>query len=233
MDLIKKIGMALLLTFALVAPVSAGTAILSWTANTETDLAGYKLYQGTASGVYGTPLDVGNVVTRTLPGLADGTYFWVLTAYDADGNESGFSLEVTKTFTTVPPPPATFTLVASTPPTTLSWGAVSGAGRYEILWGDTPGSYFGSQDRGLNLTFDTAAFTPGTTRNFIVRAFDSASAQIAQSNELIVAFPATPPPPDTTPPAPPVGLTVEELLAIVIQQNNTMIALLNRLVDVH
>jgi hypothetical protein len=74
-----------------VSAATAGTATLSWNANTETDLAGYKVYRATASGAYGAPVATlaktatGYVVT----GLQTGTtYFFVITAYDSAGNES-------------------------------------------------------------------------------------------------------------------------------------------------
>ena len=69
--------------------------MLAWDANTEPDLSGYKLYYGTASGTYGTPINVGNVTTYTVTGLTDGqTYYFAVTAYDSVGNESGYSNEV-------------------------------------------------------------------------------------------------------------------------------------------
>jgi hypothetical protein len=73
----------------------AGQVVLAWDANTEPDVTGYKVYSGTTSGTYGTPVDVGNVLTRTVTGLTDGqTYFFAVTAYDSFGNESGYSNEV-------------------------------------------------------------------------------------------------------------------------------------------
>jgi len=82
----------------------AGDALLSWDPNIEPDIAGYRIYLGTSSGTYGTPIDVGNQTTHTVTGLADGTHFFAVTAYDTSGNESGFSLEVSKTIseTTTP-----------------------------------------------------------------------------------------------------------------------------------
>jgi hypothetical protein len=55
------------------------------------DLAGYKIYYGTASGVYGNPADAGNVPTFTLTGLTKGQIYYVAaTAYDPSNNESTY-----------------------------------------------------------------------------------------------------------------------------------------------
>jgi hypothetical protein len=78
---------------------AASTAALSWNANTESDLAGYKVYQGTGSGTYGAPLTTlpKTTTSYTATGLQNGTtYFFVITSYDSSGNESTFSNEVSK-----------------------------------------------------------------------------------------------------------------------------------------
>ncbi|KHE90274.1 MAG: fibronectin type III domain-containing protein [Candidatus Scalindua rubra] len=72
-----------------------GQFALSWTANTESDLAGYKVYYGNTSGNYDANVDVGNQTNYTLTGLVNGqTYYVAVTAYDSSGNESAFSSEV-------------------------------------------------------------------------------------------------------------------------------------------
>ena len=76
--------------------VTAATSVsLLWNANAASDgVAGYKIYVGTASGKYGAGIDVGNVTTYTVTGLAKGvTYYFASTAYSAAG-ESGYSTEV-------------------------------------------------------------------------------------------------------------------------------------------
>jgi subtilase family serine protease len=78
----------------------ADDATLSWNPNSETDLAGYKVYYGTASRLYGPPIPVGNQTTYTVTGLCGGTYYFSVTAYNTSGSESGYSNEVSKTFTT-------------------------------------------------------------------------------------------------------------------------------------
>lgn len=87
-----------------VSPVSAalttssGTvATLSWAPNAEIDLAGYRLYVGTTSGVYGAPISVGNVTTYTVANLQLGrTYYFAVSAVDTAGNESQKFGELTK-----------------------------------------------------------------------------------------------------------------------------------------
>jgi hypothetical protein len=78
------------------ALLRASDVTLAWDANTETDLKGYKVYYGSASGSYSETIDVGNVTTYTVPNLEVGIYFFAVTAYNASGLESGFSNEVFK-----------------------------------------------------------------------------------------------------------------------------------------
>jgi len=53
-----------------IAQVSYGASIkIERDANTEEDLAGYKVYYGTSSGNYGSPIDVGNVTQYEIFGL--------------------------------------------------------------------------------------------------------------------------------------------------------------------
>jgi hypothetical protein len=79
---------------------STGSVTLTWTANGEPDLAGYKIYVGTASGTYnlpGAPFLIGKVTSYTLSNLPKGqTYFFAMSAQDSAGNESVLSAEVSK-----------------------------------------------------------------------------------------------------------------------------------------
>ncbi len=82
-------------------PVSStGSVTLSWSANGENDLAGYKIYFGTSSGNYtasGSPAVIGKVTSYTVTGLQrNTTYFFALSAYDSAGNESALSGEASK-----------------------------------------------------------------------------------------------------------------------------------------
>lgn len=76
---------------------TTGTVGLSWTANTEPDLAGYKVYIGTQSRLYNPPITLGPVSTYTATNLTTGrTYYFCISAFDSAGNESPCSTEVSK-----------------------------------------------------------------------------------------------------------------------------------------
>lgn len=76
----------------------SSTASLTWDANSESDLSGYRIYWGTASGVYGNVEDVGNVTNGTVTIDASGTWYFAVTAYDTSNNESDFSSEISKSW---------------------------------------------------------------------------------------------------------------------------------------
>jgi hypothetical protein len=102
----NKIFIILLTFFALILAdyALAGTATVSWNANTETDLAGYKIYYGTSArsgacptGGYPNVQSVGKVTSYTFSNLTDGaTYYFSVTALDTSNNESTCSSEVSK-----------------------------------------------------------------------------------------------------------------------------------------
>ena len=99
--------MKTLIAWLLMASVAfAGTSVtFIWDPNPESDLACYRLYQGTESRVY-APEHVAEIPagTETVTiEVEDGTWFWALTAFDAKGNESDFSPEVTRTYDTTAP----------------------------------------------------------------------------------------------------------------------------------
>lgn len=77
-----------------------GNATLSWTLNSETDLAGYKVHVGTAPGLYtypGSPIVIGRTDNYAITGLPVGqTYYFAISAFDNSGNESTLSTEVSK-----------------------------------------------------------------------------------------------------------------------------------------
>jgi hypothetical protein len=108
----KSLLSCITLIFFLVGSGYAMDATLQWSANTEPDLSGYKIYYKTGysgpvyDGTGATEGDSPIIITvqelydadqpeYTIHGLEDSeVYYFVLTAYDTDGNESGYSNEV-------------------------------------------------------------------------------------------------------------------------------------------
>lgn len=121
----------LLFSFLLVADVAwaANSATITWNANTEPDLAGYKIYYGVGTYSGGTwttprsgtnpgtgtgkcglcgypasfngvnnPISLGKVTTYAVNNLANGRYYFSVTAVDLSGNESAFSGDTTTTY---------------------------------------------------------------------------------------------------------------------------------------
>lgn len=89
-----------------VEPVARGSATLTWTAPTQrtdgsplTNLAGYKVYWGQQSRSYTQSVEIKNpgVTTYVVDDLARGTYYFATTALSADGLESEYSNEASKT----------------------------------------------------------------------------------------------------------------------------------------
>jgi len=104
--IVMNIVFGLFCLLAAVPAYAGSTVSFAWDANQEVDLAGYRLYQTTTPGAYSSPhvaeIPVGTE-TVTLSDVPDGTWFWVLTAFDSFNNESGPSNEVTKSIDTEAP----------------------------------------------------------------------------------------------------------------------------------
>lgn len=86
------------------APPVSHSVTLGWVASTSPNIAGYNVYRGTASGgPYSTRANSSVVAGLTYTDatvLAGQTYYYVLTAVDTSGNESGYSTQVAATIPT-------------------------------------------------------------------------------------------------------------------------------------
>lgn len=113
------IGLVIMGLISVPAVSAQSSVTFQWDTNDEPDLAGYRLWQSDISGNYdqtqppafevllSDPLfdHTGDTCQWELPDVPDGTYFWVLTAFDTNGNESGFSNEVMAALDSTSPVP--------------------------------------------------------------------------------------------------------------------------------
>jgi hypothetical protein len=85
---------------------AASNVMVLWEANTELDLAGYKVYWGTGSRNYNNIVDAGNKTNQVVSNLVSGvTYYFAVTAYNSSAMESDFSLEASYTVDSTNTPP--------------------------------------------------------------------------------------------------------------------------------
>ena len=109
---------------------------LFWAA--ATGATGYKVYYGTAPGVYGAPVSVGNVTSYTVTGLINGTTYYFAVSATNTGGESVRSNEMSAAPAAPPPLPGGLTApvlntaVAGNARVSLGWGAVTGATGYNV-----------------------------------------------------------------------------------------------------
>jgi hypothetical protein len=91
---------------------------LDWADNADPDLAGYRIYRRTASGIYwqAVPVASASASDAVVTGLPAGQLVELgVTAVDAAGNESSVSLGATATPLAPPPAPPTAPPVTTTP----------------------------------------------------------------------------------------------------------------------
>jgi Dockerin type I domain/Purple acid Phosphatase, N-terminal domain/Fibronectin type III domain len=187
-------------TLALILPgaLIAGDVVLQWDANTETDLAGYKVYYGTVSGSYGTPVVIGLQTTYTVSGLAPGTYYFAVTAFNTSGVQSGFSNEVSAVVSgTIDTTPPVISGVSSGSvaydSAVISW-TTNEASDTQVAFGLTT-AYASTTTLNSSLVTSHSVTLTGlaasTTYHYQVRSRDAAG-NLATSADLTFATPAQP-----------------------------------------
>ena len=149
MNLLKLLLYTSLVVLTSVPLCHSASLRLSWNANTETDLAGYRVYYGIASGDYGEPIDVGNVTAYELTGLSETiTYYVALTAFDTADNESEKSDEVSgmplspdtqDPIVTITSPTASSTYATSNSTISIAGSSSDNVGVTQVTWSNSRG----------------------------------------------------------------------------------------------
>ena len=174
----------------LVATPAELEAQLSWNANSEPDLAGYRVYRSTTQGS-GYEEVTSALITDTSytdPVGAEGTCYYVVTAEDVAGNESGYSNEASVTLENEPPAaPTGLSATAGDSEVSLDWNdnAESDFAGYNVYRSTTGGGPYDQLNAALVLTSDYVDSTAenGATYYYVVRAVDSMGAESGNSNE--------------------------------------------------
>ncbi|MGQ0732818.1 MAG: hypothetical protein ACT4QD_04080 [Acidobacteriota bacterium] len=122
---------------------------LAWDANTETSVIGYRVYVGTAPGVYATSYYLGKVTTWSfLGGLVGQRYYFAVAAYASSTLEGPKSNEVS-------------TVIASTTTVTTGGGGTTGDGGGGTVDDTTP--IFGGPGDGTTGVVMQPAVVKGST----------------------------------------------------------------------
>jgi Tol biopolymer transport system component/flagellar hook assembly protein FlgD/subtilase family serine protease/fibronectin type 3 domain-containing protein len=186
----------------LTASGTRSEVVLDWslTPNTESDLAGYRIYRQ-KEGIW---VPIADVVTPSTTYLdasrPNGTYSYHITARDLVGNESPPSTDVSVTIAVAPPPvPPGLTITAPSEGKSLqaSWQAAGGSAyAYRIYRSDNMGGPYQrvTSNPVQSLTFLDQGLKNGTRYYYVVNALD------AQGNEGNYSTEASGVPFDLTPP---------------------------------
>ncbi|MGW2786902.1 fibronectin type III domain-containing protein [Streptomyces populi] len=148
-------------------------AVVSWAANKEMDLAGYRLYRREEGS--STWLNVGYTAGTTysnLPTAPGRTYYYEVRAYDKAGNASTGSADQ-RVETVAVTAPTGLTAQGLDEGVKLTWNPVPGAARYSVSRRDQNGALRGiASTSGTGFTDTTA--TRSLAWSYIVQAVDGA-----------------------------------------------------------
>jgi hypothetical protein len=91
---------AAILWMILTMPAMSEEVSLLWNKSITPTVTGYKIYVGNSSRNYRPPITIGNQDSYTITSLTSGTYFFAVSAFDGNGNESVLSNEVSQVIST-------------------------------------------------------------------------------------------------------------------------------------
>ncbi|NOT21435.1 MAG: BACON domain-containing protein, partial [Nitrospiraceae bacterium] len=174
---------------------AAWGATLTWTANSEPDLAGYRVYQCTqlpctlTSGTASLLITLGKVTSFNI-GTPTVTQYYFITAYDSATNESTTSNLATFTPLVVPPPVTPPDIGIS--PTSLSFTAIQSSGNpatQTLTIGNRGGGTL-NWTATDNATWLTLSQTSGTNNGVIIVTTATGSRAVGTYNGSIT-FSAT------------------------------------------
>ncbi len=199
LNIISLVVLSLILFFTNIN-IYAAQVSLVWGSNSESDLAGYKIYYGNSSRNYDSNVDVGNQTSYTVTGLVEGeTNYFAITAYDMAGNESSYSSEVVYNVPDITLPLTPTNLQATAIFNTemnLSWNASTdnvGVTGYRVYRDGIQVANVSST------TYSDTGLSKNITYVYTVSAYDAAGNESSQSAPLAT---------NTKPPESPTGMRI-------------------------
>ncbi|MGW6362041.1 PA14 domain-containing protein [Streptomyces sp. NPDC055092] len=165
---------------------SSYQAKLSWSANKEMDLAGYRVYRRLKSGTYpATPLATTTSTSftdTTVPATGD-TYAYEVRAYDKAGNTSAGTADqyVTTADRTGPAAPTGLTAHGDLPGMVIDWKPVADATAYELYEKSATTGAYTLLKRQSGTSYIHYVSADATRHTYAVRAFDAAGNASAYS----------------------------------------------------
>ncbi|MFT7507156.1 MAG: prepilin-type N-terminal cleavage/methylation domain-containing protein [Acidimicrobiales bacterium] len=175
----------------LAATAAEERVTLNWSANSESDLAGYRVYRsGSSGGTYSSISGLLNTSNFNSTGLTNGTmYYFLVRAEDTTGNVSGNSniANARPMDVTPPAPPSSLSAVGGTRQITLNWSnnTESDFSSYRVYRSNSSGGTYSQIASGLTSSGYVNTGLPGTgdTRYYYrVRAIDNAGNLSGNSN---------------------------------------------------
>lgn len=177
--------------------IASQSVELTWDQSSSDDIVAYKVYYGTTSLVYPNSITYGDVSDVVVPGLSDGTtYYFAVSAIDAEGDESALSSEVVY----VAPSAASLALQAqgssaALGAVALSWNASSDPDvyAYTVNYGLSSGDYTNSIVFYDSTNGIISGLSPGVTYYFSVSPMDAYGVQASASTEAAYTIPPAQP----------------------------------------
>jgi len=184
------------------ATAGNGQVAINW--DDVPEATSYNIYWSTSSGVTTSDTQIGGVTSPYYHYVAnETTYYYVVTAENICGVESGVSSEVSATPSAGPPPvsPTNVAATAGDEEVTVSWDPVSGATYYSIYWSTSPGvTTSDTKITGVANPYTHTGLTNGTTYYYVVTA-ENGYSESSVSSEVDATPEAS-----STPPLPPTNV---------------------------
>jgi hypothetical protein len=157
-------------------------------------MEGYRVYQSTVSGSYGTAVDTvgGSVNSSKITGLVNSTTYYFVVRSIHGGIESEASNEVSRIpQVAAPDAPVLQSAIAGDGHVNLSWTPVTGSTEYQIYNRNTTGSYSSplATVNGSLHSYDAVGLVNGMNYYFVIKALNPGG-ESAASNE-VSAMPKT------------------------------------------